>query len=201
VIEINYAQIRHYDTANGIGIRSSIFFSGCTHNCHNCFNKAYHDFKYGNEFTNKEINIIKEYMKEDQINGITLLGGEPLQQNPIEMINFLKDIRSIIDEYNKSIWIYSGYTYEEIILEKEKFSIEAIERKNIYLLNTKFMLMRLGKEEIYLYVIKTDNGKKYKLYKQTKGYFKSVYAKCTNDTSLPIAMQKLSKISNIKKGK
>lgn len=61
------------------------------------------------------------------------------------------------------------------------------------------MLMRLGKEEIYLYVIKIDNGKKYKLYKQTKGYFKSAYAKCTNDTSLPIAMQKLSKISNIKK--
>ena len=46
-----------------------------------------------------------------------------------------------------------------IILEKEKFSIETIERKNIYLLNTKFMLMRLGKEEIYLYVIKIDNGK------------------------------------------
>ena len=58
--------------------------------------------------------------------------------------------------------------------------------------------MRLGKEEIYLYVIKTDNGKKYKLYKQTKGYFKSFYARCTNDTSLPIAMQELSKISNIK---
>ena len=123
VIEINYAQIRHYDTANGIGIRSSIFFSGCTHNCHNCFNKAYHDFKYGNKFTNKEINIIKEYIKEDQTNGITLLGGEPLQQNPIEMINFLRDIRSIIDEYNKSIWIYSGYTYEEIILDNNRLEV------------------------------------------------------------------------------
>lgn len=62
-------------------------------------------------------------MKEDQVNGITLLGGEPLQQNPIDMINFLKDIRPIIDEYNKSIWIYSGYTYEEIILDKNKLEV------------------------------------------------------------------------------
>ena len=123
MIEINYAQIRHYDTANGLGIRSSIFFSGCTHNCHNCFNKAYHNFNYGDEFTIKEINTIKEYMKEKQVNGITLLGGEPLQQNPIEIINFLKDIRPIIDEYNKSIWIYSGYTYEEIILDKNKLEM------------------------------------------------------------------------------
>ena len=115
------------------------------------------------------------------------------------MINKVMYKNGSIDILNNYAILH--YKNEEIILEKEKFSIEAIERKNIYLLNTKFMLMRLGKEEIYLYVIKTDNGKKYKLYKQTKGYFKSVYAKCTNDTSLPIAMQKLSKISNIKKGK
>lgn len=62
-------------------------------------------------------------MKEKQVNGITLLGGEPLQQNPIEMIDFLKDIRPIIDEYNKSIWIYSGYTYEEIITDENKLEV------------------------------------------------------------------------------
>lgn len=68
-----------------------------------------------------------------------------------------------IDIFNNYVVFY--YKNEEIILEKENFFIEIIERKNIYLLNIKFILMRLGKEEIYLYVIKIDNGKKYKLYK------------------------------------
>ena len=123
MIKINYAQIRHYDTANGVGIRTTVFFSGCTHKCYNCFNATYQDFNYGNEFTSKEINTIKEYIKEDTINGITLLGGEPLQQNSLDMINFLNEIKPIIDEYKKSIWLYSGYTYEEIIADNSKFEI------------------------------------------------------------------------------
>ena len=89
------------------------------------------------------------------------------------------------------------YKNKEILLEKGQFSIEAIERKNIYLLNKKLTLLRFGKEEIYLYVIKNNDGKNYKLYRQTKWYLKSSYVKCTDDISLSIVMQELYKISNI----
>lgn len=117
---MKYAQIRHYDTSNGTGIRTTVFVSGCTHNCYNCFNKEYQDFDFGFEFTQKEIDKIIEYLKEDVINGLTVIGGEPLQQNVDDMCNFLDQIRRVS---NKSIWIYSGYTYEEIIQDSQKVKI------------------------------------------------------------------------------
>ena len=112
---MKYAQIRHYDISNGLGIRTSVFFTGCTHNCYNCFNKEYQDFSYGKEFTQKEIDLIIKYIKEDEVSGLTLLGGEPLQQNVDEMCNFLSQVRKASDDVNKKIWIYSGYTYKEIL--------------------------------------------------------------------------------------
>lgn len=117
---MKYAQIRHYDTSNGTGIRTTVFFSGCTHNCLNCFNKEYQNFEYGNEFTQKEIDDIKKYLSEEVVNGLTLLGGEPLQQNFEDMCNFLSQIRTFT---SKSIWIYSGYTYEEIQRDDDKMKI------------------------------------------------------------------------------
>lgn len=108
---MKYAQIRKYDIANGVGIRTSVFFSGCTHNCFNCFNKDYQDFAFGNEFTQRQIDEIISYMSQDEIAGLTILGGEPLQQDYEDMIDFLKQVRNTT---KKSIWIYSGYTFEEI---------------------------------------------------------------------------------------
>lgn len=117
---MKYAQIRKYDIANGVGIRTSVFFTGCTHNCFNCFNKDYQDFAYGKEFTQRQIDEIIRYLSEDEISGLSLLGGEPLQQNYNDMINFLTQVRK---STQKSIWIYSGYTYEEILNSKEKMKI------------------------------------------------------------------------------
>jgi len=117
---MKYAQIRKYDIANGVGIRTSVFFTGCTHNCFNCFNKDYQDFAYGKEFTQSQIDEIIRYLSEDEISGLSLLGGEPLQQNYNDMINFLTQVRK---STQKSIWIYSGYTYEEILNSKEKMEI------------------------------------------------------------------------------
>lgn len=91
---MKYAQIRKYDIANGVGIRTSVFVSGCTHNCFNCFNKDYQNFEYGNEFTQRQIDEIISYMSEDEIAGLTILGGEPLQQNYDDMIDFLKQVRN-----------------------------------------------------------------------------------------------------------
>ena len=117
---MKYAQIRKYEIANGVGIRTSVFFTGCTHNCFNCFNKDYQDFAYGKEFTQSQIDEIIRYLSEDEISGLSLLGGEPLQQNYNDMINFLTQVRK---STQKSIWIYSGYTYEEILNSKEKMEI------------------------------------------------------------------------------
>ena len=91
-----------------------------THNCFNCFNKDYQDFAYGKEFTQSQIDEIIRYLSEDEISGLSLLGGEPLQQNYNDMINFLTQVRK---STQKSIWIYSGYTYEEILNSKEKMEI------------------------------------------------------------------------------
>ena len=117
---MKYAQIRKYDIANGVGIRTSVFFTGCTHNCYNCFNRDYQDFAYGKEFTQSQIDEIIRYLSEDEISGLTILGGEPLQQDYNDMINFLTQVRK---STSKSIWIYSGYTYEEILNSKEKMEI------------------------------------------------------------------------------
>lgn len=117
---MKYAQIRKYDIANGVGIRTSVFVSGCTHNCFNCFNKDYQNFEYGNEFTQRQIDEIISYMSEDEIAGLTILGGEPLQQNYDDMIDFLKQVRNAT---KKSIWIYSGYTFEEISKCQKKMEV------------------------------------------------------------------------------
>ena len=76
---VNYADIKQYDVANGVGVRVSLFVSGCTHHCKECFNKETWDFNYGKPFTEKEIEQIIEYLKPDYVSGLTLLGGEPME--------------------------------------------------------------------------------------------------------------------------
>ena len=112
---MNFAQIRKYDVANGTGIRTVIFVTGCTHNCRNCFNKDYQDFNYGEVWTDAETEKVIEYLEDDNVSGLTLLGGEPMQN--LELIEVLKSVRARV---NKPIWVYSGYTYEEILENKKR---------------------------------------------------------------------------------
>lgn len=115
---MKYADIRQYDVANGEGIRTVLFVSGCTHNCKGCFNQLYQDFNYGKEFGQKEIEQIINYVSKKEIRGLTLLGGEPLQN--IDGIKpLLEEIHKYISKWReegeeKDIWLYSGYTFEEI---------------------------------------------------------------------------------------
>ena len=116
-----YAQIRRYDTANGPGIRCSLFVSGCTHKCKGCFNEDYQDFCYGNEWNSEICDKFIEMIKETQIKGVTLLGGEPLDQiNDDDLLRLVKRIKS---ETGKNIWIYSGYTYEQILQNEKRKEI------------------------------------------------------------------------------
>ena len=108
---MRYGQIRQYDIANGPGIRTIIFVTGCSLKCKNCFNKDYQDPNYGNLWTEENTLQIVNYLKKDEISGLTILGGEPFE-NAIDLIEIIKKIKEQID---KPIWIYSGYIYEILI--------------------------------------------------------------------------------------
>lgn len=116
---MKYAQLRNFDISNGPFVRYSMFVSGCTHNCENCFNKEYQSFKYGNVYTKETEEEILSHMKDNNIKGFSLLGGEPMQQlqNGYELDDLVKRIKA---ETNKSIWVWSGYTFEQIISDKRK---------------------------------------------------------------------------------
>lgn len=125
---MNYAQVRKMDIANGEGIRVSLFTSGCTHHCKSCFNEEYQSFTFGEEMTEEVGNQLLEEVKKDYCRGLTILGGEPFQAEGL--YKFIGPIRKYIDEYNKNggskkmkrkdIWIYSGYTFDQLIKDDEK---------------------------------------------------------------------------------
>lgn len=112
---MNYAEIKTCDVANGPGVRVSLFVSGCTHHCEGCFNKEAWNFNFGKPFTDEVIDDIIEYMKPDYIKGITLLGGEPLEQtNQQGLLPLLRKIDHIYPE--KNIWCFTGYDFEKDVI-------------------------------------------------------------------------------------
>lgn len=108
---MRYAQIREFDVANGPGVRTTIFVTGCTLGCKNCFNKEYQDFNYGDIWTENQTNQILEYLKSDIIEGLTILGGEPFDNTEV-LIKIVSDIKKGTE---KNIWIFSGYVFEKLI--------------------------------------------------------------------------------------
>ena len=109
---MNYATIKYPDIANGEGIRVSLFVSGCTHHCKNCFNPETWDFNYGDEFTKETQNKIIEMLAPNYVTGLTLLGGEPMEpQNQLALLPFIQKVREIYGD-TKSIWSYTGYIYD-----------------------------------------------------------------------------------------
>ena len=114
---MNYGQIRKYDIANGPGIRTSIFVTGCSLNCKNCFNKDYQDPNFGNMWTAIEDQLIITYLEDPSVSGLTILGGEPFE-NCDGLINLIKKIKT-----NKSIWIYSGYTFEQLVKDEKALEL------------------------------------------------------------------------------
>ena len=110
---MHIAQIRHFDVANGPGIRASLFVSGCTHHCPGCFNRLYKDFNYGTRWSKKQEDEFIQHLKNPNVRGVTILGGEPLDQiHDGDLLGLLKRIK---EETNQDIWLYSGYTWEEIV--------------------------------------------------------------------------------------
>ncbi len=112
---MKYSDIKYYDIANGLGVRTSLFVSGCTHRCKGCFNEETWDFNYGKEFTEETINEILTSIEPDYIRGLSLLGGEPLE--PANQRALLPLLRRFKERFSKKdIWCYTGYTYETDLL-------------------------------------------------------------------------------------
>lgn len=122
---MRYSQIRSLDIANGKGCRVSIFCSGCTHCCKNCFQPETWDFNYGKEFTEDTLNSILELAKPDYIQGLSVLGGDPCHPKNWPTIKDL--VRKFKDTYpNKTVWLWTGYLLEEVFEDLVDSGIDVV---------------------------------------------------------------------------
>ena len=110
---MNYATIKKRDIANGIGVRVSLFVSGCRHYCKGCFNHEAWDFLYGEAYTEEVEEEILSLLSPSYISGLSLLGGEPFEpENQRVLLGLLKKHRARYPE--KTVWCYTGFTLEEL---------------------------------------------------------------------------------------
>ncbi len=108
-----YGEIKNCDIANGVGVRVTLFVSGCTNKCWGCFQPQTWDFEYGQPFTAETEDELMRLLRPAYIKGLTLLGGEPFEpDNQRALLPFIKRVRSELPE--KDIWVFSGFTYEEL---------------------------------------------------------------------------------------
>ena len=113
-----YGNIKKTDIANGLGVRVSLFVSGCRNACKGCFNKETWNFCYGKEFTVQTEQEIIDSMKPNFISGLTVLGGEPFEEeNQSVLTPFLERVRAVMPE--KNIWCYTGYVLEKDIFPED----------------------------------------------------------------------------------
>lgn len=110
---MKYSALFKNDLINGDGIRVSLFVSGCSHGCKGCYNESAWKYNYGNEYTSETENTILTELSKKHVSGLSLLGGDPLMpKNYNTVLNLCKTIKK---QYpNKNIWLWSGYTLNEI---------------------------------------------------------------------------------------
>ena len=112
-----YGNIKNCDIADGDGVRVSLFVSGCRNHCKGCFQPETWDFNYGKPYTKETEDRIIELLKPEYIDGLTLLGGDPFEnENQEELCNLLERVKKEFGD-TKDIWCYTGYVYEDIIAD------------------------------------------------------------------------------------
>lgn len=124
---MNYGTIKPTDIANGEGVRVSLFVSGCTHHCPGCFNYVTWDFNYGKPFTKETEDEILNLLSRNYIDGLSLLGGEPMEPcNQRCLVNLVDRFK---EKYpNKTLWVYTGYTYDEDLIPGGKAYCEVTDK-------------------------------------------------------------------------
>lgn len=111
-----YGNIKQYDIADGEGVRTTLFVSGCTNCCKGCFQPETWDFNYGKPYTEETENSIVEMLSDENIQGLTLLGGEPFEpENQRVLVKLLRRVKKELP--HKDIWSYTGFVYERDLLE------------------------------------------------------------------------------------
>ena len=115
---MRYNKIRKMDISNGPGVRVSIFMQGCAFNCQNCFNQETHDFNGGKEFTDETIQRVLELCNNENIVGLSILGGEPMHPKNIE--GTTKLAKAFKEKFpNKNVWAWSGYLFDKDLKDKD----------------------------------------------------------------------------------
>lgn len=135
---MNIAGIDYESVKDGDGVRTTIYVSGCSHNCYNCHNPQTHDINYGVPFTEKLQNeIIENIKKRPFVSGITWSGGDPLHENCLDdVLKFTNTIRLLLPE--KTIWLYTGYAWRQIFDPKSSMEyqkVRTIEERDNFTLN------------------------------------------------------------------
>lgn len=109
---LNYAEIKYNDIANGVGVRTSLFVSGCRHHCEGCFNEIAWDFGCGGEFTGDVEDAICESLGSPFVDGVSILGGEPLEpENQPHVLWLIERVKGM----GKTVWLWTGFTFEELM--------------------------------------------------------------------------------------
>lgn len=115
---MKYNKIRKMDIADGPGVRVSIFMQGCAFHCKNCFNPETWDFEGGKEFTDETIDRVLELCGNENITGLSILGGEPMHPTNIE--GTTKLAKAFKQKYpNKTLWAWTGFLFENHVKDKE----------------------------------------------------------------------------------
>lgn len=109
---MNYGNIKFYDIANGEGIRTSLFVSGCTNRCQGCFNEEAQDFNYGQLYTPKTKQTILEQISKPYVAGLSILGGDPLCQNNAGL-TYLIELINAVHDLGKTVWLWTGFIWED----------------------------------------------------------------------------------------
>ncbi len=121
---MHYGNIKYFDIADGPGVRTTLFVSGCTHHCPGCFQPETWDFGFGEEFTSEVEDKILDSLSPDYVDGLTLLGGEPMEAcNQRVLLPFIRRVREAYPD--KDIWCYTGYTLECDLLQPSRARCEA----------------------------------------------------------------------------
>ncbi|MGX7352347.1 anaerobic ribonucleoside-triphosphate reductase activating protein [Enterococcus canis] len=111
------ADYKPFNFVDGEGVRNSLYVSGCLFACEGCFNKAVQNFRYGTPFTNELLETIITDLSHDYVQGLTLLGGEPFLNTEV-CLQVVQKVREVFGT-SKDIWSWSGYTFEELLLESD----------------------------------------------------------------------------------
>ena len=119
---MHIAALNKCDIANGEGIRVSLFVSGCDRACPGCFNQKAWNYEYGTPYNDDVLATLLEYLGRPWVSGLTILGGEPLApRNQEEVANIMKAVKAAYP--SKTIWVYTGYTFEELLsMETEAYT-------------------------------------------------------------------------------